>query len=137
MTVKSQITAATSQFTDTTVFGETMTFYPKGDANNKVDFDGVLDEDSLPGTNETRGDGRILNNSVERRERRSAIVECPISLKSVVQSQQDPKRPDLIKDASGNMWGVKRFMGEDHAMFALLVVRNETAVETYGKTRRG
>lgn len=137
MSIRSQITAATTQFTDADAFGEAMILYKAGSAASTVEFDGVLDEEGLPGTNETAGDGRVLNTQNGRRERESAIIEAPVSILAHIQDEQSTTRPDIIKDASSRFWAVKRVFARDHAMIGLLVVRSAAAVITHQRSRRG
>ena len=138
MSLNDRIAAATSSvFANKKFFGESMTLYPKCSGDAATEFDGVFDQDSLPGTNEADGDGVALNRNNGRHNRDSASVEIPIELWGLIQNKgQDPSTPDIVKSADGRLWAAKRVMGKDDAMFTLLVVR-ATAQQRISRRRSG
>lgn len=110
---------------------EALELWPLGVVANKVEFCGVWDEDSLPGTNETLGDGNIMNKPDGRRDRKTIFIEAPAGL--AIQDPQPEHSPDIIYQvATGKKARVKRVHGRDNGMITILGVDNRPVTRRKG-----
>jgi len=105
-------------------FTETVAFYPAGDNSAEQTFEVVIDESAFEGTNEAQGDGRTLVESRGEAERKSIIVEMPVSAN--VTQPQNALRPDRLKRADSSMWFAKRTLAIDSATKRVLFVDKQT-----------
>jgi len=114
-------------------FAEDVIFWAKGKGAGQ-ELKAVVQEHALEGTNEAQGDGRTL---VERRgeaDRKSFLVDLPVS--AIVSNPQDPKRPDKLKRVKDGMVLVAiRITASDSATKQVLFV-NKTTVSTRETGRR-
>lgn len=111
-------------FVDLDRWGQLAWFIPKSDYAAKVQIQIVLDKDSLPGTNEVPGDGRVLHRPSTKRERKSVIIYVPSCAGITVQAVQSITEPDAF-EVDGELWAVKRVMGDDPAGQDLFCERSD------------
>lgn len=114
-------------------FAEDVIFWAEGKDANRQELKAVVQEHAIEGTNEAQGDGRTL---VERRgeaDRKSFLVDLPVS--ATVSDPQNPKHPDKLKRVKDGMILVAiRITASDSATKQVLFV-NKTTVSTR-ETRR-
>jgi len=104
-----------------TSFAEDLIIYPLGDLNDPRPVVGVWDEDAVPGSNETLGDGRVMNKPTGRVDRKSIIIE--LAADAPIQTRQPTTKFDKIRQVStGLTANAKRIVGRDDGMISLLAV---------------
>ena len=120
-------------FNNTKVFAEELIIYPDGDLESPQSTKGVWDEDAITGSNETIGDGRMMNRQGGRDDRKSVTIELPVN--APVSDSQGRVRQSIVEQVTtGKRATVKRITGRDEAMISVLAIMNERVSKRRGST---
>lgn len=114
-------------------FNQTVYFYPRGNLGAKATVNAIVDQGHLEGTREALGDGVVLDRHEGRSVRESLVLEIPAAVG--VATNQHHTDVDLFK-IGGEMYAVKRIVGRDDYMQAVLVVKRKD-LETRQFNRNG
>lgn len=148
-TIKEDILSeASTIFLDRDEFAEDVVFMPHGKLADSFSALAIVDMDSLPGSNEVRGDGRVQHKKPGTRIRKSVMIECLTTLN--IREHRSPKdaiivfpsktEHDLFTASSdpdfslGDKYVLKRMMGRDAGMTTWLYVA--TLAITEGENNR-
>ncbi len=107
-----------------TGFNELVWFYPKGLFAKRVKINVVIEDYALRGTNESPGDGVVLNKDIGRQVRESLIVTMVNSVG--VQREQSKEQADEL-EAREETWRAKRILGVDEHFTRVLFTRVKKA----------
>lgn len=107
----------------TTGFNELGWFYPEGNFENRVQINMLVDQSGLAGTNESAGDGVILDRPAGESDRESIKIDLPSSVS--IRRNQLPHAQDIIETAAGLHFKVQRIIGWDADMQTVLCVRQQ------------
>jgi hypothetical protein len=110
--------------------GESVSLLPFGVKADFIPMTGVLvNRDSLTGTNELPGDGRILERADERSERRSMTIDIPARYKvpEIVDRPNSSKFPHMIQTQGDGVLTIKKLMSRDASFDTYLVAVNDIA----------
>lgn len=130
MTLKSDIVSdATSVFLDTDEFAESITFWPKGVIADAETITAVVNRDHEEGTREAHGDGVVNDEHMAGHKIRTSLV---LEIAATVSINHPPGRfgPDLFK-IDGETWALKRILGRDDGLVAILVVRTDKVTSRF------
>jgi len=113
-------------------FAEDVIFWAQGKKANRQEFfssegnqGAVFQDHAIEGTNEAQGDGRTLVEPRGEADRKSFLVDLPVS--ASVSDPQNPKYPDKLKRVSDGMILVAiRLVAVDSATKKVLFVRKDT-----------
>ncbi len=135
MTLKDQIAAdSSSVFLNTDEFAETVLYFQGGVTypTAGIQVAAVVDEALRDAMEDVRGDGRHADNGKEIR--RQATIELPVSVGA---SDTRTPLPDLIRQADGTTWAIKRILGRDADIVTVLAVRNDKINERHPRMKNG
>jgi len=112
-------------------FAEDVIFWAKGKKANRQEFfssegnqGAVIQDHDIEGSNEAQGDGRTLVENRGEADRKSFVVDLPIS--AAVSDPQNPKYPDKLKRVKDGMVMVAiRLVSVDAATKRVLFVHKD------------